>query len=366
MNIGTIFNRIYDYSLKKINPLKFKNIIDTNFKNPKSIVLSSKYLYNELPIRLSHRITDLNNLPFGLSHNHSINKIREWYVNSFCDLINFKEPKTIEDSIKFGEVIDKIYQRHSSTMVVMSKGIIELKNEDKISDINCPNIQSLLNRFYKNRLEIRILLEQYLNLCSNPDNKSLIEYDINLKDIIVDAINNIKYTCQFNNIDLDVQSIIKIQTLSLINNNNVTVIGLSNYLYYIFFELIKNSVDAVNKKQKLLSNTFKPQIDIQIIEIDKDNIIIRLSDNGIGIKEENLDKIWYYSYSSNPINPKDIIERNDYNNLAPLSGFGYGLPISELYLQFFNNQKHNIKIESKYQNYTTTYISIKKHNMTIY
>ncbi len=365
MNIGTIFNRIYDYSLKKIKPLKFKNLIDTNFKNPKSIVLSGKYLHNELPIRLSHRITDLNNLPFGLSHNHSINKIREWYVLSFCDLVNFSEPNNTDECVKFGNLINNIYERHSATMVVMSKGILELKNENKISDINCPNIQSLLNRFYKNRLEIRILLQQYLNLCNNPNNKSLIENNIKLESIITDAVNNIKLVCDFNHIELDLNNIIKIKSMSLIASNEIKVIGLSNYLYYIFFELIKNSVDAVNRKYKLSLKNYEPLIEIKIIEIDDDNIIIRIYDNGVGIKESDLDKVWFYSYSTNPIDPKEIIERSDYNNSAPLSGYGYGLPISELYLQFFNDNKYNIKIESKHNHYTTTYVNIKKYKINI-
>lgn len=361
MNVGSIFNRIYDYSLHKLKPLKFSSIINANFKHPKTLLYSSKFLYNELPIRLAQRITDLNKLPYGLSHSHSINKIREWYITSFSELMNFKCPETNDDCNKFGKTIQTIFDRHSPTLTVMSKGIIELKHENKISDIHTPQIQALLNRFYKNRIEIRILLQQYLCMYNNLDSSnSIIDYNINLENIINDSINNIQYLCQFNNIDIDIKNIIKIKSKSLLENKQINMVGLSNYIYYIFFELIKNSIQAVNEKHKILK-TYDPLINIDIIEIDEHWILVKIFDNGIGIKEEDLDKIWYYSYSTNPIDPKIIIENNDYDNSSPISGFGYGLPISELNLEFFNDSKNNIRIHSSYKNNTTVYVYLKKY-----
>lgn len=146
---------------------------------------------------------------------------------------------------------------------------------------------------------------------------------------------------------------------NLINlDDNIEITGegklsiIDNYLYYILFELIKNSTQAI-----ILSNKKNKKIKIKITNLD-DYIYIKIDDNGIGIKEEDLEKIWLYSYSTNPIEPQKIIEQEDFSNQLPLSGFGYGLPISKIYLDFFSSI---IKIDSVYGEETQVNLFIKKY-----
>ena len=89
-------------------------------------------------------------------------------------------------------------------------------------------------------------------------------------------------------------------------------------------------------------------------------IYIHIEDNGIGINSNNLAKIWLYSFSSNPIPAKNIIEDIDFSNNTPLSGFGYGLPISKIYLGFFDG---HIFIESFYKKGTNVYLFLRKLNI---
>lgn len=37
----------------------------------------------QLPVRLAHRVQDLDELPEGLSNMPSINRVKEWYAESF-------------------------------------------------------------------------------------------------------------------------------------------------------------------------------------------------------------------------------------------------------------------------------------------
>jgi pyruvate dehydrogenase kinase 2/3/4 len=48
-----------------------------------TLLKASQFLSEELPIRLSHRITELDGLPDGLSKMPSIEKVKEWYAQSF-------------------------------------------------------------------------------------------------------------------------------------------------------------------------------------------------------------------------------------------------------------------------------------------
>ena len=71
------------------------------------------------------------------------------------------------------------------------------------------------------------------------------------------------------------------------------------------------------------------------ININNDNnfIIIKISDYGKGIQDHKKKHIWNYFYSTTNIFPTDIYE--DFSINLPLSGFGCGLPISKLYLNYF-------------------------------
>jgi len=44
---------------------------------------ASQFLSEELPIRLAHRVQELSNLPDGLNEMPSIQKVQDWYAQSF-------------------------------------------------------------------------------------------------------------------------------------------------------------------------------------------------------------------------------------------------------------------------------------------
>ena len=343
-----IYNKIFDFTLEKTTQLKFSHLINSTKKisNPSIIKLSTSHLYKEMPIRFAHRIKDLNMFPYGLNHNHNVSVIRDWYLTSFEELVSKQEPKTQQEIEQFKIQIENIYSRHSPTILTLTRGLFELKESGLITETDDKQIQIFLDRFHSSRTEIRILIEHYLSLFdSNSTNVSgIINYNTDVNEVFDKVITNINLICDRTNYIIDLDNVIKIE------GNGILPI-IDNYLYYILFELVKNSTHAVitsNKKNKL--------IHIKITDLE-DYIYIRIIDNGIGIKEEDLEKIWLYSYSTNPIEPKKIIEQEDFSINTPLSGFGYGLPISKIYMNFFSSI---INIDSVYNRGTQVNLFIKK------
>jgi pyruvate dehydrogenase kinase 2/3/4 len=358
MSFAKFYNKIFDYSLKKGTHIKFIDMLSVITMKEQQIKYLTKHIHKELPIRLSNRVTDLNNLPFGLSKNHSINQIREWYLDSFLDVVDVKEPSTENEHLEYKNKIEKIYNRHSTTLMTISKGIYELKRDNKISDIEAPTIQTFLNRFYTNRTEIRILLEHYLSLYKNKNDNYLgiINMSTEPNNVIKDVIENLQTICSE-----DLSDIINIDS-----DKNYKISTINHYLYYVLFELIKNSIQAVREKKNIdYNNRYKGMINVSIKEIDENWIVIKIKDNGIGIKQCNMNKIWYYSFSTTPINYNDISENNDFDTLSPLSGFGYGMPISDIYINFLNSTPNNIKIESTYGKGTTLYLYLRNYNFSL-
>jgi pyruvate dehydrogenase kinase 2/3/4 len=304
------------------------------------------------------------------------------------DIVEHPMPIAIDGMYKFKETIEKIHDRHASTLTTMSRGIYELKKEGLINDITNPTIQTFLNRFYTNRTELRILLEQYLSFFVEPCNTTtynknrglhytnenkdfgIINLECNLIDIINKSIYDVQYICNKNLLDIDITNIITTD-INRVNVNEgtcgnriITLPSLEPYLYFIFFEIIKNSVKAVIEKKNMIngcSKKYEPKIKIAINTISSTDIIVKIDDNGVGINSNDIHKIWYYSFSTSPIDMAKIIEENDFN-ITPLSGFGYGLPIADIYMNFLNNSTGNIKVSSIYKEGTSVIIFLKKHN----
>ena len=51
--------------------------------NPGTIFRASQFLAEELPVRLAHRVKELDELPENLNQMPSIKRVKEWYAQSF-------------------------------------------------------------------------------------------------------------------------------------------------------------------------------------------------------------------------------------------------------------------------------------------
>lgn len=346
-----LYNKLFDYSIKNVNHICFKNLLEfANTDRNQQISISTNHLYHEMPIRLAQRVKDLNGLPFGLNNNHNISIIRDWYLTSFEELVSLRRPKTLSDCYNFKTVISRIFERHAPTLNTMAKGIIELRNAGHLDDSMSQHIQQFLNRFHMNRTEIRILIQQYLELYreARPGYYGIINRNVNVRHTVEDAKKNIEFICRRGDYIIDVDSIIQM-------NGKGHLPFIEDYLYYILFELVKNSVQAVIDRKPSFGKT--PYVKIDILDISN-YIYVVIEDNGVGIRETDLAKIWLYSFSTNPLAPHQILETRDFSNNVPLSGFGYGLPITKLYLDFFDSF---IRIDSTYGVGTKVHLFLKKY-----
>jgi len=160
-------------------------------------------------------------------------------------------------------------------------------------------------------------------------------------EIIQDAINEATYICQMT-YGHSPQVIIEKVT-------NPEICYIPSYLYYVMFEIIKNGLRAsVENNQDTLN----------IVISGTEDVIIKISDSGKGIPYADLDKIWYYSYTT--------VENNYYNNSfrntnenqqseCPMSGFGLGLSVSRSIINFLGG---DIRLMSMENYGTDVYISI--------
>lgn len=62
-------------------------------RNAGTILQAGTFLAEELPIRLAHRVKELDELPNGLNKMPSIVRVKDWYAQSFEELLAFPKPR---------------------------------------------------------------------------------------------------------------------------------------------------------------------------------------------------------------------------------------------------------------------------------
>jgi pyruvate dehydrogenase kinase 2/3/4 len=130
------------------------------------------FLRRELPIRLAHRIRDLQTVPV-FSDMASIVGVRDLYRKSFQDLIELPNKiTTVAQEDEMARALERIYDRHANVIVQMARGAFEfrkaVRERGDVEFETQQEIHDFLDRFYTCRVGIRVLIGQYLALRQPP------------------------------------------------------------------------------------------------------------------------------------------------------------------------------------------------------
>ncbi|KAJ7792490.1 mitochondrial branched-chain alpha-ketoacid dehydrogenase kinase-domain-containing protein [Mycena olivaceomarginata] len=336
-----------------------------------TLLKASQFLAEELPVRLAHRVKELDELPHNLSAMPSINKVKNWYAQSFEELISFpaitlppdirqalmtrSEDVTLPEStpnpslagaaftnangangngfnklklrvpmerryyantrdVTFPpETLDTIKSRHDPTVTTVAQGVLEWKKSQKASTIGL-DIQAWLDRFYLSRIGIRADIALNTQQ-AHPDYVGIICTKANIHDIVEEAIENARFVCE--------------EHYAMFN--------------HICFELLKNSLRAVVERYGVDNEDAFPPIKVVVVE-GREDITIKISDEGGGIPRSAIPLIWTYMYTTMEGQGIDQdFHASDFR--APMAGFGYGLPLSRLYARYFGGDLRLIAME---------------------
>ncbi|CCX32079.1 mitochondrial branched-chain alpha-ketoacid dehydrogenase kinase-domain-containing protein [Pyronema domesticum] len=374
----------------------------------------AQFLSEELPIRLAHRVKELNQLPDGLNEMPSIQKVANWYAQSFEEITQLAKPKlsreikdrlingfrggngnqlpaaipnpdiepgkyrsspwqngngngngsngngkkavrryyaTVDEGAqwppeivdynkRFTKLLQTIKHRHDPVVTTMAMGINEYKRQKQRMQID-NSIQSFLDRFYMSRIGIRMLIGQHVALNSMPENDDeyvgIICTRTNVKDLAQEAIENARFVCE------DYYGLFDAPKVQLVCRPDLHFMYVPGHLSHMLFETLKNSLRAVVETHGSDSEEFPP---IKVIVADgKEDITIKISDEGGGIPRSAIPLVWTYMYTTVESEPSIEPDFNKSDFKAPMAGFGYGLPISRLYARYFGGDLKLISME---------------------
>ncbi|KIW14319.1 hypothetical protein PV08_07101 [Exophiala spinifera] len=361
---------------------------------------ASQFLSEELPVRLAHRVEELDRLPDGLNDMSSIQKVRNWYAQSFEEITTMPRPELDADTRnrllnppkkasnrlsvttrnpslryddngngksslnsrryyaatddgqewppglaeynrKFARTLDLIKRRHDPVVTTVAQGINEWKRKQQRTQIDS-SIQSFLDRFYMSRIGIRMLIGQHIALTEqqthrHPNYVGIICTKTNVKELAEEAIENARFVCE------DHYGLFDAPKVQLFCNPNLNFMYVPGHLSHMLFETLKNSLRAVVETHGADKEEF-PVTKVIVAE-GKEDITIKISDEGGGIPRSAIPLVWTYMYTTVDTTPELDPGFNASDFKAPMAGFGYGLPISRLYARYFGGDLKLISME---------------------
>ncbi|NXU60342.1 PDK3 kinase, partial [Horornis vulcanius] len=266
---------------------------------------SYMFLRKELPVRLANTMREVNLLPDNLLNRPSegTNALRDRSWCSCADHVeNVSVPEECHSHLCFLDVLIKVRNRHNDVVPTMAQGVIEYKEKYGFDPFVSSNIQYFLDRFYTNRISFRMLINQHTLLFggdinpAHPKHIGSIDPNCDVAEVVKDAYETAKMLCeQYYTVapDLEVE-----EFNAKAPNKPIQVVYVPSHLFHMLFELFKNSMRAtveLHEGKKEACPSIKT-----LVTLGKEDLSIKISDQGGGVPLRKIDRLFNYMYSTAP------------------------------------------------------------------
>ncbi|TGO24634.1 hypothetical protein BPAE_0098g00240 [Botrytis paeoniae] len=347
---------------------------------------SANFTLDLLPNRLAHRIQALRNLPFIVVSNPNISRIYNNYLHSLSTLLPYETISTLEDEIRFTEVLADLVETHSHTIPTLARGFLECRKY-----ISPTEVTRFLDEHLRARIGTRLIAEQHiaLHLSSQAHQGTLSEADTGNPSsyigVIDTALNPASIVNSCGNFVSEICELkYGVRPSWIIDGEPETTFAfVPVHLEYIITELLKNAFRATVESGRSgepivitiaaepeLSKANNPQSTsgpgvatddntfIKPFEDSAPGVTIRIRDRGGGISPEVLPNVWSYSFTT--FSEEDELPGQSHSNgsmdalnvlsgaggeSSSIAGLGYGLPLGRAYAEYFGG---GIEIQSLY------------------
>ncbi len=241
-------------------------------------------------MRLAHMLQDFDSIPSLLTQTAPARRVRNWYIESFEDLMRVDEEKMKRDDpatvvADFTAVLRGVLLRHQPVVTTMAQGILELRQKapSQAAFYAHYDFHEFLDRFYTARIGIRLLMQQHIQLFGDGEETAphgwvgAIDPNCRPAEVAEDAAENARFLCEQR------YGISPKFEVVLPNSKGriITFSYIPSFLYHIVFELVKNSMRAVVETHGDAPSL--PPVKIVVVEGEED-CTIKISDEGGGIK----------------------------------------------------------------------------------
>ncbi|KAF5099700.1 hypothetical protein D0Z03_000961 [Geotrichum reessii] len=363
-----------------------------------TVFRASQFMTDELPVRIAHKVHELENLPPDLVRTTSIQRVLGWYVASFQDILRIAEHsktviapdiksklleashnareqpvntsffKTIRNRLltgfasplakydgdqtwppevyryldDFTNCLNEIRTRHDAVVTTVAQGI---KDYSIATNKNTTSPSSKASAVPMR--DIQSFLDRFF--MSRIGIRVLVGQQLALmkghhsEDYvgIICTNTNINDTIKHSvklaqEICEDWYGLFEAPKVIIECDPNLNLLYIPAHLSHMIFEVVKNSLRAVVEKYGPDVDSAEKYPPVTIVVGDgTEDFTIRISDQGGGIPRSVQKRVWLYNYTTVEDTPDISPEFSEPMLNAPMAGFGYGLPITRLYARYF-------------------------------
>ena len=222
-------------------------------------------------------------------------------------------------------IAHEIYQPINNIGLMVDKMLMMASK----NDWSCKKeIHATSEKIFENIIRAQIIIDNIRSFSSTDNN--YISSDVNVNKSIRNALLMLSEQCKHRLITLDFKP----------EQERFPVTGNIYKFEQVMFNLVKNSMDALEEKKQLEASPFEMKILIRTFAVG-DSVVVSVEDNGIGISEKNIEYIMHPFYTTKE------------------SGKGTGLGLSISY-GIIKEMNGNIRITSDPMRGTTVVITLPK------
>ncbi|GCC22993.1 hypothetical protein chiPu_0001384 [Chiloscyllium punctatum] len=253
------------------SPLSMKQFLDFGTRNGCEKT-SFIFLRQELPVRLSNIMKEINILPDNLLGTPSVQTVQSWYVQSLTDILEFldKSPDNYRVLSDFSDALINIRNRHNDVVPTMAQGVIEYKETFGVDPIINQNVQYFLDRFYLSRISIRMLINQHTLVFdgrsnpAHPKHIGGIDPNCDVIEVVKDACESAKVLCD--QYYLTSPEVLINQFNGKTRGQPIQIVYVPSHLYHMLFELFKAGFGYGLPISRLYAKYFQGDLNLYSME----------------------------------------------------------------------------------------------------
>lgn len=280
------------------------------------IVASANFVRSEVPLRLSLKIKELQNMPFGVVSNYHLSQVYQSYYHCFNAFRKVPEIKNMEDNEQFCKFVSSMLKDHLIVLPHLMMGALEVS---ALGLMTQDSLDAFMSSMLRSRISRRVIMDQHYSMSQSfmDSVREGLDQGDRPPDFVGEAF---QYLSAHEQLRLSYDSISKFlrsqdPTLVVpelvIKGEDVKFQYLTNHLNYILTEVIRNGLKstidqnkAINAKRAAAhpSGTLRaapiaiPPLVVEITNLKKE-IYFKFSDQGGGVPLAKLPKVWSFGKS---------------------------------------------------------------------
>lgn len=324
-----------------------------------TLLYNAQYTQTELPVRLAKRVEALQKLPFIVGTNPYISKVYNLYLSSFDTIRSVPQITSLQQDEQFAEMLRLLVESHKDNIQMLARGFQESKRY-----MSPLAVKMFLDEMIRARIGIRLIAEQHIALTAKRSKEATMPSLMQPSDPIPQ-----KVTTQLGVIDTHlspnaltllcadfVRELCEVTyghhpELIIDGDISTTITYVPVHLEYILTELLKNAYRASVEHANNLDVAPRP-VRVTISQ-GPNEVGIRVRDEGGGVRDDNLHRIWDYSFTT--VKNKDDLDDDAgmggssgaggifgsmselamQTGMGTIAGLGYGLPLARVYSEYF-------------------------------